>query len=244
MEAKKPSVNICHNSDAVLQARKYGWNANHKLTILTNFEFLIIYDTTVIPYNDDDVSIARYRVYSYKDYIAKYDEICNLISRDFVYSGEYDNLLREILSGKGSHKQNVDEVFLQQINKWRIQLANYILQNNCILDIEEINNGIQSFINQIIFLRICEDKNLPLYHTLAETATKEKINVALEELLKKADEKYNSGIFENRIIAFNLNNEIIKAIIEDLYYPKSPYLFNIIKPNLLGKMYEMFLIEK
>ena len=33
-------------------------------------------------------------------------------------------------------------------------------------------------------------------------------------------------------------------MIEDLYYPQSPYLFNIIEPNLLGKIYEIFLTEQ
>lgn len=33
-------------------------------------------------------------------------------------------------------------------------------------------------------------------------------------------------------------------MIEALYYPQSPYLFNIIEPNMLGKIYEMFLTEQ
>lgn len=41
-----------------------------------------------------------------------------------------------------------------------------------------------------------------------------------------------------------MNNHIIIEIIESLYYPKSPYLFNIIEPNLLGKIYEVFLTER
>ena len=32
-------------------------------------------------------------------------------------------------------------------------------------------------------------------------------------------------------------------MIEMLYYPKTPYLFNIIEPSVLGKIYESFLAE-
>lgn len=32
--------------------------------------------------------------------------------------------------------------------------------------LEVLNDVVQEFINQIVFLRICEDKNLPLYHKL------------------------------------------------------------------------------
>ena len=53
VEAKKPAVDIFRHHDAALQARKYGWNANHKVAILTNFEYLIIYDTTVVPKDGD-----------------------------------------------------------------------------------------------------------------------------------------------------------------------------------------------
>jgi hypothetical protein len=42
VEAKKPSVDVATLSGPALQARKYGWNANHKAVILTNFEYLVI----------------------------------------------------------------------------------------------------------------------------------------------------------------------------------------------------------
>ena len=33
-------------------------------------------------------------------------------------------------------------------------------------------------------------------------------------------------------------------MIEVLYYPKTPYLFNVIEPSVLGKIYESFLTER
>ena len=42
VEAKKPSVDIISYPDSSIQARKYGWNANHRAVILTNFEYLIM----------------------------------------------------------------------------------------------------------------------------------------------------------------------------------------------------------
>lgn len=44
VEAKKPAVNIKEESEPAIQARRYGWNAKHKLSILTNFEDMMIYD--------------------------------------------------------------------------------------------------------------------------------------------------------------------------------------------------------
>lgn len=45
VEAKKPAVDISTASDPAIQTRKYGWNAGHKVAVLTNFEYLVIYDT-------------------------------------------------------------------------------------------------------------------------------------------------------------------------------------------------------
>jgi type II restriction enzyme, methylase subunit len=51
-------------------------------------------------------------------------------------------------------------------------------------------------------------------------------------------------MFSGDYIIFDLNNTVIVDMIKGLYYPQSPYRFNIIEPNLLGKIYEMFLTEQ
>ena len=43
IEAKKVSVDILNESDPAIQARRYGWNSNHKISVLTNFEYFVIY---------------------------------------------------------------------------------------------------------------------------------------------------------------------------------------------------------
>ena len=45
VEAKKPSVDIISDNEPAFQIRKYGWNAKHRIAVLTNFEYLVIYDT-------------------------------------------------------------------------------------------------------------------------------------------------------------------------------------------------------
>jgi predicted type IV restriction endonuclease len=45
LEAKKPCVGIEANNDAAKQIRRYGFTAKLKISVLSNFEFLIIYDT-------------------------------------------------------------------------------------------------------------------------------------------------------------------------------------------------------
>ena len=246
VEAKKPAVDITKDAAPAVQTRKYGWNAKHKLAVLTNFEHLAIYDTCHIAHEDDGCAVARYRLYHYTEYIEKFAEISSLISRNSVYSGKFDSYLDENFPATGGHTQEVDALFLSQINEWRVALSNELYANGGrYASLEVLNDVVQEFINQIVFLRICEDKNLPLYHKLKETITDPThLKDKLEELFRSADRRYNSGMFSGDDIIFDLSCDVIKDMIEDLYYPQSPYLFNIIEPNLLGKIYEMFLTEQ
>lgn len=246
VEAKKPAVDVSTAIEPAYQTKKYGWNAKHKIAVLTNFEYLIIYDTTCIPKDTDEATVARYRKYHYTEYVEKLDEITQGISRDAVYSGAFDEYLDRCFHTLDRQTEQVDEHFLKQINDWRVSLSNYLYKcNEKYQSISVLNDVVQEFINQIVFLRICEDRNLPLYHKLKETISDQGLmKKKLGELFHAADKRYNSGLFEGDYIIFDLDNQIIFDMIEGLYYPQSPYLFNIIEPNLLGKIYEAFLTEQ
>ena len=60
VEAKKPAVKITEDSGPAIQARRYGWNAKHKLSILTNFEDMMIYDVTIKPQEEDSAKISLF----------------------------------------------------------------------------------------------------------------------------------------------------------------------------------------
>lgn len=246
VEAKKPFVDISKVAEPAIQTRKYGWNAKHKIAVLTNFEYLIIYDTTTIPKETDDCRVSMYRCYHYTEYLDKFDELMKFISKDSVYSGEFDRFFNETFKGEGRQKQQVDNLFLTQINNWRMQLSNELYSKGLQYhSLDKLNDVVQDFINQIVFLRICEDRNLPVYYKLNETISDiSTLHTKLEELFREADKKYNSGLFSGDNIIFDLNNSVIIDMIEGLYYPQSPYMFNIIEPNMLGKIYEMFLTEQ
>ena len=239
IEAKKPSVNILSDKKAAFQVRRYGWSANMKISILTNFENLVIYDCSVKPDINDDTKIARIYVYSYSEYIEKFDEIYELISRETVHDGTFDIKFKNINSV--NEKEPFDDYFLNQIEAWRNNIALDIIKNNEDVSDHDLNYFIQRFINKIIFLRICEDKNIEKYETLKKIASLEE----LKKLFKIADKKYNSGIFElvqdNTFNSLKISDDVIVGIFKDLYYPNSSYAFDVVDPHILGEIYEVFL---
>lgn len=244
LEAKKPSVPIITDMESILQARRYGYNAKHLIVILTNFDYLLIYDATIEPNETDSPHTALLMSpVHYSEYEEKFEEIEKLLSRDTVYSGFFEQNL-EYLVKRGIHMP-IDELFLKQIREWRLLLANQLYKNHPNYSMNVISDLTQKFINQMIFLRICEDRNLPIYYNLQKTIEDPNtIQTQLLRLFEEADRKYNSGLFNNDHIIFDLDNQIIMDIVKKLYRPQSPYEFSIIEANYLGEIYELFLAER
>lgn len=86
LETKKPAVNIMESKESAFQTRRYGWNGNLKASVLTNFTDLIIYDTTIRPNENDDVTTAMVAHFHYTDYEEQIDEISRLLSYKSITS--------------------------------------------------------------------------------------------------------------------------------------------------------------
>ena len=238
LETKKPSVNIMQNKEAAFQTRRYGWNGNLKASVLSNFTDTIIYDTSIRPNENDEASTAMIAHYHYTEYVDKFAEISRFISYASVVSGEFFEIFDKVTDT--FRKEPFDKYFLDQIKEWRYALGQDIY-NNSDLDEESLNVFVQRIINRIVFLRICEDRNLEQYETLKKTKT----YTELRTLFDAADRKYNSGLFE--LIDeenIQITDGLLIYIFKELYYPNSCYEFSIVDPYIIGQIYELFLEEK
>lgn len=245
VEAKKPAVDIRSEAAPARQARSYGWNAKHKISVLTNFEYLMIFDATNRPQDGDLPSVSLYQCYHYTQYLEAYPQIYALLSRESVYSGAFDAFVNGNFQSSGRYAAQIDEIFLKQMNEWRLEIGRDLYgKSQKYQDIDLLNDVVQEFINQMIFLRICEDRNLPLYQSLKESArNKEELRSRLLRVFQEADKRYNSKLFAGDSIIPDLDPDIVYRMIQALYYPQTPYLFHIIEPGILGKIYEAFLTE-
>jgi len=242
VEAKKPAVTITSNKVAAFQVRRYGWNARLPISVLSNFDKLIIYDCRIRPQAEDDARVARLKVYDYTEYVTKFDEIYAQLSREAVYTGSFDAHFG--MEEEHTGAEPFDEYFLSQIEAWRTQLAQDIAQQNPALTQAELNFLVQRLLNRIIFLRICEDRELERYQELQTVQTYDD----LKALFRQADRRYNSGLFDFIEDQLSLNitvsNKVLIGIFQELYYPASPYAFSVVEAGILGEIYERFLSKQ
>jgi type I restriction-modification system DNA methylase subunit len=242
VEAKRPSVPVTTNKAAAFQVRRYGWNARLSISVLTNFEKLVIYDCRVRPKSEDDTHVARLKVYDYGEYVDKFDEIYEQLSRETVYSGQFDELFD--IEDEREGTEPFDEYFLRQIERWREWLAQDIFQHNPTLTQTELNFLVQRLLNRIIFLRICEDRELEKYQALKSIQT----YIELKDLFRQADKRYNSDLFdfiEDQLsLDVEIGNQVLIDIFQELYYPASPYAFSVVQASILGEIYERFLAKE
>ena len=243
LEAKKPCVDISIDDNPAKQVRRYGYTANLKISVLSNFEDLYIYDTSYKVEDGDTLTKARIKAYHYTDYENAVEELLELIGKESVYTGRFEEVWNNV--ELNVIHQSVDSMFLEQINQWRLMLGQQILSYVPDIDINYLGDIVQSYINKILFLRVCEDRNIETYQRLLTIAD----HNSHEDLVAKfrdADNKYNSGLFEELISEEVIGNisSSFWTIIRQLYFPESPYSFTVLSSDILGRIYEIFIAEK
>ena len=116
LEAKKPHVHIDEDNEPAKQVRRYGFTAGLKISVLSNFEDLYIYDTSTAVKDTDTNLTAQVKHYHYTEYVDASDELYALLSKEAVYSGSFDEQWSHIVQTVDYIP--VDKLFLQQINEF------------------------------------------------------------------------------------------------------------------------------
>ena len=192
VEAKKPNVRIDRSRDAAFQTRRYGYSASLPISILTNFHQLAVYDCRPSPNNTDEAHVARILLVGYEEFEARFDELWPLLSREAVYSGDFDRRFAVDVTRHGADQ--FDDFFLRQVRSWRERLARDIHQQVPGLSPDELTYAVQLFLSRIVFLRICEDRDIERYETLRGLTAGNSFDALMKEL-RRADAFYDSGLF-------------------------------------------------
>lgn len=239
VEAKKPAVNVTNSADAARQTRRYGYSMAMPAAVLTNFSMTAIYDGRLEPQPSDEAHVARLPdgLVSWVDYEDRFDALWQRLSYAVVASEQYFHVYNYESEPRGAAP--VDRALLSQMRRWRIALASDIARSAPTLGAEEVGRLTQRILNALLFLRICEDREIEPYKSLSDALDQG----GIESRLRSADATYNAGLF-SVLDRVPLSSEVLRSVIEDLYWPRSKYAFAVLEPEILAAVYEHFLGER
>jgi hypothetical protein len=252
VEAKKCGVNISADPAPAYQLRRYGFSAKLALSILTDFDELGVYDCASRPRPGDKASHARIQYFGFTEYPDRWREIWDVFSREAVWSGKFDQYAA---SKRKRGTSEVDSEFLKDIEGWRDVLARNLALRNSDLSADDLNAAVQCIIDRIIFLRMAEDRGLESYGQLLKLCAQPDIYARfMSGLCRKADSKYNSGLFhfqkepgvsdapDTLTPCLAVDDNALKPILQSLYFEHGcPYHFGVLPVEILGTVYERFL---
>ncbi|MCZ9851231.1 Eco57I restriction-modification methylase domain-containing protein [Brachyspira hyodysenteriae] len=245
VEAKKPGVNLKEDNLPAFQLRRYGWSAKLGISFLTDFEELAVYDCTRKPNVNDKASTARIEYIHFEDYLNRFDFLYEILNKERIEQGSLEKYIAGTSNKKGTESVDID--FLNSLDSLRTKLASNIAKLNKNLSVRDLNYAVQQIIDRIIFLRAAEDRGIEEYGDLKKTCENKGDNFYsnLLKIFEKADGRYNSGLFDfskdSISSSIEIDNRVIKEIINELYYPLSPYEFSVISVEIIGNAYEQFL---
>ncbi|MCZ9870552.1 N-6 DNA methylase [Brachyspira hyodysenteriae] len=245
VEAKKPGVNLKDDNLPAFQLRRYGWSAKLGISFLTDFEELTVYDCTRKPNINDKASTARIEYIHFEDYLNRFDFLYEILNKERIEQGSLEKYISSTSNKKGTESVDID--FLNSLDNLRTKLASNIAKLNKNLSVRDLNYAVQQIIDRIIFLRAAEDRGIEEYGDLKKTCENkgESFYGNLLKIFEKADGRYNSGLFDfskdSISSSIEIDNKVIKEIINELYYPLSPYEFSVISVEIIGNAYEQFL---
>ncbi|MFA4873681.1 MAG: N-6 DNA methylase [Patescibacteria group bacterium] len=249
LETKKPSVDLKNDPAPAFQLRRYAYSAKLPVSILTDFEEFIVYDTTLKPAITDKTHVGRMLYYTYQEYVENWESIHAAFSKEAVLRGDFERFIQNKQGKKP--RAEIDRDFLNDLDNWRILLARNIALRNLNLSERELNYAVQFTIDRLIFLRMSEDRGIETQYPLQSLLNGERIYPRLVEIYYRADERYNSGLFHfNEKDGINpdtitptltIDDKLLKEIVRNLYYPDCPYEFSVLPVEVLGNAYEQFL---
>jgi len=259
-EAKSPLDSL--KPKGAYQAQRYAYNLGVRIATLTNFAKLQIFILGGKP--DPNAPWDVWKEWSFTDYIGKASEIWELLSRERVQKNGLEQTIaalpKRAVARAGrqgwlivrERVQPVDSDFLDYVEAKRVQLAGHLLRDNREQDWNEydLNEAAQRILNQILFIRISEDRDIDTGHLLEKIVrdwthapgSRTPLYPRIVQHFRSLDKTFNGSLFKPHFSDdLVVSDEFLIELIEDLSSEDSPYLFSTLPIEILGSVYERFL---
>ncbi|MCK4594213.1 restriction endonuclease subunit R, partial [bacterium] len=247
IEAKRPAESL-DNVKHIMQAKSYAWHSSSVFIVaLTDFEEFKLYDATLEP---DQHAPERGLIWSlrFDEYSDNLDKLAQL-SRDEVEAGSLEKLLLRDKESKHL-RTTVDEAFLKLLTKWREELAKSYKKHTPALDTYVLNEVVQRLLDRLVFIRICEDRSILSERSMEELVRYWRLEGKRRDLMRdhlapffhRQNRRFNGEILQpHPCEIYPLDSDLLANIVENLYFPESPYRFDWIGVEILGTIYERYL---
>jgi hypothetical protein len=270
VEAKKPTVDIDDDKEAIFQAKQYAWNSTIPFAILTDFEQFRLYDTTLKPiFHDPRRGLVKEFSLDYENYESQWDVLTATFGRAAVEGGSLERLLADVKKVKAGRRirtvdrmlvdlkgaEPVDQAFLAYLDTHRRHLAAEIYRHNKGAFPEadthhgaaRLTEAVQRIMDRIVFMRVIEDRGIVRWGSLR--ATLERIGAeggdfyeALTATFRDYDAKYNGYLYKPHFSEqLKVDGSVLADFTRTLYPPDGPWDFAAIGDDILGIVYERFL---
>jgi type I restriction-modification system DNA methylase subunit len=240
VEAKRPGVSL-RSRGPVFQVKSYAYTMGLPVGVLANFEDFRVFDASLEPrYDSPSTGVVGEFSIRHDQLEARWPKLWQTFSRDAVAAGSLAALRKK--SRRRTHgSRPMDEALLSELEEWRGQVASDLYAHNHGLDQWELAEATQRILDRIIFIRVCEDRRIESVF-LRRYARMSNSYKELVAEFRRLDSVYNGQLFAKHFSErLSLSDSLIQGIIERLYYPISPYRFDVLGPDLLGSIYERFL---
>lgn len=234
VDAKSLAVSISTDKDAAFQIRSYGWSVGAPFSIVTNFEQFAIYDCSAMPNILDDADYARIHLFEYTQYVEMFDTLKAYLSRENVIEGNI-----KFVRGKGN---TLDEKFSWLLGDVRKELAKAILDKNEVPNVATLSFYVQTIINRVLFIRVCESRGLEMDKLLLDFAKSNFWESFKQSSYAEFYDHYDGPIFKRipPLQSLSIDNDVFTRFLSSLYYP-SPYRFDVIPLKTISDIYDLFL---
>ncbi len=239
VEAKRPSVPIASHSDSAIQARSYGWSLSLPAAVLTNFNELVIFDARIAPLLGDaaDVAVMPGGRFGFEEFVTRFDDLWRLLSFESLSGVGLESLFDYERAPRGHSPFDIR--FLSEFRDWRQTLAQAVALGNPALGDAEVGRRTQRLLNALLFLRVCEDRNIGHYRQLFDSATANTI----VEAFRSADRTFNAGLF-TVLRETAVDDAALLRVIAQMYWPRTQFAFGVLEPEILAGVYEQYLAER
>ena len=253
----KSTQNKIDTPDNCFQAIRYSWPKGIAIAVLTDFNTVHIIDSRFRP-NINSATSRVVKSWHHSEFLDfdKFSELYCLLSREYVGNGSIENFSQNHLPvPKIATKQyalfpaearDFDDDFLDKLDEWRESLAVVFKLTRADLNGEQLTECVQRTIDRLVFIRFLEDKSIepnPIIERFGQnnkTHWHDFIHVS-----KRLDQTYNGVVFKPHSIidspAFELKSAVFADICDELTDQNSPYNFDSIPVEILGRIYERFL---